>query len=193
MNHLFKLNLQLFASDEAGAGGPNANPAEDAHIEEGGDEAKPKEPTEKTFTQSEVDEIVKKRLEREKARQEAEKAEAQRLAAMTEQDRQQELMKQKDKLIEEKEATIRMMELKEDTIKVLDDEGIDLKFMSFLMAENAETTKHNIDTFKAVFNACVQEEVEKRIAGTTPKQKETPLEKKEERDMTDVLRSKRVI
>lgn len=165
-----KLNLQLFAADDAGA-----EPEDNGAINEPTKE----EPAEKTFTQSEVDEIVKKRLEREKARQEAEKEEATRLAAMTEQERQQELIRLKDEEIKEKTNQIRMMELKEDTIETLNEAGLSLSFIDFLMADDAQTTKDNIDKFKAVYAAEVQAEVEKRLAGKTPTTAETRLDARE--------------
>lgn len=180
-----KLNLQLFAADEAGA-----EPEDNGAVNEPTKE----EPAEKTFTQSEVDEIVRKRLEREKARQEAEKEEATRLAAMTEQERQQELIRLKDEEIKEKTNQIRMMELKEDTIETLTEAGLSLSFIDFLMAEDAETTKDNIDKFKAVYAAEVQAEVEKRIAGETPKIKETKLEKgKDSKSLDEIMQNSRII
>lgn len=188
-NMIHKLNLQLFATDEAGTGAATAE-GDEAIKDEGQDSA----PAEKTFTQSEVDEIVKKRLEREKAKQEAEKAEAQRLAAMNEQERQQELIRLKDEEIREKTNQIRMMELKEDTIETLTEEGLSLSFIDFLMADDAETTKANIDRFKVVYAAEVQAEVEKRIAGETPKIKETKLEKsKESKTMDEIMQNSRII
>lgn len=188
-NMIHKLNLQLFATDEAGTGAAAAE-GDEAIKDEGQDTP----PAEKTFTQKEVDEIVKKRLEREKARQEEEKAEAQRLAAMNEQERQQELIRLKDEEIREKTNQIRMMELKEDTIKTLTEEGLSLSFIDFLMADDAQKTKENIDKFKAVYAAEVQAEVEKRIAGETPKIKETKLEKgKESKTMDEIMQNSRII
>lgn len=183
---LLPFNLQLFAADNS-TGGETTGTAEEPITTE------PTQPTEKTFTQAEVDEIISKRLQREKEKQEKDQKEAARLAALTEAERQQELLKMKDDEIAEKTEQIRLMELKEDTTKLLNDEGINLNFMSFLMAKTAEDTKSNIDTFKRIFNEEIQKEVDKRIAGITPTIKETKLTHKDQKDLTELMREKRII
>lgn len=195
----FKLNLQLFAEDAgSGEGNPETPPQTDGQdtenqSNEAGKDGEKNADKEKTFTQDEVDAIVKKRLEREKARQEEEKAKAQRLAAMTEAERRAEELREKDEQIAAKDEQIRMMELKEDTIKTLTEEGINLKFISFLMEKDAQTTKDNIDSFKEVFKAEVQAEVEKRIAGTTPRKHETSFGNTDDGDLLEKMRQKRII
>ena len=141
------------------------------------EEQAPKE-DEKKYTDKEVDEIVKKRLAREKKKQEEEIAEAlkeadeaRKLAEMDE-DKKREYEHQKmaeelaalkaDKVRSEMSATARKM-LSEQNITVSD--GI----VHSLITEDAESTKANIDAFAESFNAAVNKEVEARLKGQTPK------------------------
>lgn len=143
----------------------------------GQEEQAPKE-DEKKYTDKEVDEIVKKRLARERKKQEDEIAEAlkeadeaRKLAAMDE-DKKREYEHQKmaeelaalkaDKVRSEMSATARKM-LSEQNITVSD--GI----VHSLITEDAESTKANIDAFAAAFNDAVTKEVEARLKGQTPK------------------------
>lgn len=133
---------------------------------------------EKKYTDKEVDEIVKKRLAREKKKQEEEIAEALREAdearklAEMDEDKKREYEHQKmaeelaalkaDKVRSEMSATARKM-LAEQNITVSD--GI----VHSLITEDAESTKANIDAFAAAFNDAVNKEVEARLKGQTPK------------------------
>lgn len=140
-------------------------------------EQAPKE-DEKKYTDKQVDEIVKKRLAREKKKQEEEIAEALREAdearklAEMDEDKKREYEHQKmaeelaalkaDKVRSEMSATARKM-LSEQNIMVSD--GI----VHSLITEDAESTKANIDAFSAAFNDAVTKEVEARLKGQTPK------------------------
>lgn len=149
----------------------------ESQIESGQDEQTPKE-DEKKYTDKQVDEIVKKRLAREKKKQEEEIAEALREAdearklAEMDEDKKREYEHQKmaeelaalkaDKVRSEMSATARKM-LSEQNITVSD--GI----VHSLITEDAESTKANIDAFAAAFNDAVNKEVEARLKGQTPK------------------------
>ena len=145
--------------------------------ESGQEEQAPKE-DEKKYTDKDVDEIVKKRLARERKKQEDEIAEAlkeadeaRKLAAMDE-DKKREYEHKKmaeelaalkaDKVRSEMSATARKM-LAEQNITVSD------SIVHSLITEDAESTKANIDAFAAAFNDAVNKEVEARLKGQTPK------------------------
>lgn len=143
----------------------------------GQDEQTPKE-DEKKYTDKDMDEIVKKRLARERKKLEAEIAEAlkeadeaKKFAVMNEKEKAQyehekmveELAALKaDKVRSEMSATARKM-LSEQNITVSD--GI----VHSLITEDAESTKANIDAFSEAFNDAVNKEVEARLKGQTPK------------------------
>ena len=123
------------------------------------------EATKGMLDEEQVNEVVEKRLARDREKREKE----QRLSEMDEKERSEALLKDLQEQLEaEKEEKQRIL-LEQDTIEVLNNEGLPIGFKSFLMQENAETTNENIKTFKAEFNKAVQEEVEKRLVGKTPK------------------------
>ena len=131
------------------------------------------EPVVKTFTQEEVDKIVNKRLARERkdieAKIEAERAEAERLAKMSEAEKQQALFK---KQVEEFEATKRAFEqekLLNETSKQLASKNLPIEFAEMLKANDAESTFENIKVFEAKFNEAVEKLVNERLRGNTPK------------------------
>ena len=131
------------------------------------------EPTVKTFTQEEVDKMIQKRLSRERkdieAKIEAERAEAERLAKMSEAEKQQALFK---KQVAEFEATKRAFEqekLLNETSKQLASKNLPIEFAEMLKAQDAESTFENIKIFEAKFNEAVERLVNERLKGNTPK------------------------
>lgn len=127
----------------------------------------------KTFTQEEVDKIVNKRLARERkdieAKIEAERAEAERLAKMSEAEKQQALFK---KQVAEFEATKRAFEqekLLNETVKQLASRNLPIEFADILKAQDAESTLENINKFEEKFNAALEAKVNDRLKGNTPK------------------------
>ena len=133
------------------------------------------EPAIKTFTQEEVDKMIQKRLSRERkdieAKIEAEIAEAERLAKMSEAEKQQALFK---KQVAEFEATKRAFEqekLLNETSKQLASKNLPIEFAEMLKAQDAESTFENIKIFEAKFNEAVERLVNERLKGNTPKVK----------------------
>ena len=133
------------------------------------------EPKVKTFTQEEVDKMIQKRLSRERkdieAKIEAERAEAERLAKMSEAEKQQALFK---KQVAEFEATKRAFEqekLLNETSKQLASKNLPIEFAEMLKAQDAESTFENIKIFEAKFNEAVERLVNERLKGNTPKAK----------------------
>lgn len=127
----------------------------------------------KTFTQEELDDIVQKRLNREKGKwqKEIEDAtkEAERLAKLSAEEREKELSSKRDEELAKTKAELQRVYLEQDTVERLNDEGLPISFKSFLMQEDADQTNSNIITFKTEFDKAVQAEVEKRLVGKTPK------------------------
>lgn len=146
--------------------------------QESGQDEQTQQEDEKKYTDKDMDEIVKKRLARERKKLEAEIAEAlkeadeaKKFAVMNEKEKAQyehekmveELAALKaDKVRSEMSATARKM-LAEQNITVSD--GI----VHSLITEDAESTKANIDAFSEAFNDAVNKEVEARLKGQTPK------------------------
>lgn len=154
------LNLQLFADDEAETEVDQANV--DAEKE-----------TEKTFTQDEVNKIVQDRLAKEKAKNEKAQEEAKKLAKMNAEQKNQYMMEQLQKELEE----YKNKEAKNDMIKeansMLKDNDINLpdEVVAMLIGDNAEDTKMCVDSFSKAFKTAVERAVNEKLKGKTPKQK----------------------
>ena len=131
----------------------------------------------KTYTQEEVDALLQQEGDRrvsaalkkqEKKNQEKVK-EAEKLAQMNEAEKYEYQLKQREMAILEKERELAIIENKNEASKILAEKGISLSLVDFIVAEDAETMKANIDLLDKAFKASVKEEVEKRLATSTPK------------------------
>lgn len=186
------MKLQLFADE-------SVNPDTQNDIKENEGE----KVSEKTFTQDELNEIVKDRLSREKAKQEKEirqlleqeREEAKRLAELTAEEREKELAEKTVKELEETRAELRKIKLEQDAIDRLNEDGLNIKFKQFLIGQDEESTNENIKVFKEVFDEVVQEKVEERLKGNTPKTSTTQLTNNEDLTMTlsDIANQARII
>lgn len=135
------------------------------------------EVTEKTYTQAEVDALLQAESDRrvsaalkKQERKNAERVkEAEKLAQMNEQEKFVYQLEQREAAIQEKERELALMENKNEASKILAEKGISLNLVDFVVAEDAETMKSNIDLLDKAFKASVKAEVEKRLASNTPK------------------------
>lgn len=175
-----KTDLQLFAEPgEGGEGGEGAGEGEG----EGKEGKEGKEGNgEKTFTQAEVDEMIKARLARDKEAQEKAleeaKAEAAKLAKMNEQQKQQYELEKQQKANEElqkeidelKKAQVRI-ELGKTATNLLREKNIDATedILDFVVGADAESTKTNIDRFVKIVEDQVKKAEVARATGTTPR------------------------
>lgn len=140
--------------------------------------------TAKTYTEKEVMDMLQREtdrrvtaaLEKQQRKNEAKIAEAQKLAAMNESEKFQYQLEQREKAIEEKERALAMMENKNEASKILSERGISLSLVDFVVAEDADTMKANIDLLDRAFKASVKAEVEKRIGSSAPR-KNAPVDK----------------
>ena len=169
-----KMNLQLFndnkddgtpSSDDNNKGGED-NKGTDVDDNKGNDNKDDKD--DKTFTQEELDDIIQKRLARERVKiekeYEDEKKKQERLKDLSDEDREKEKLKIKQEELEEKENELRIKELEMDAKDILIEKELPLEFLDFILGEDAETTKENIDKFDEKFRLAVSEEVKKQIS-----------------------------
>lgn len=131
----------------------------------------------RTYTQEEVDRLLQSESDRrvsealkkaDKKKQEAVK-EAQKLAAMNEQEKYEYQLKQREEAIIAKEKALALAENKNEAGKILSEKGLSLSLVDFVVAEDADTMKANIDLLEKAFKASVKAEVEKRMGGNAPK------------------------
>lgn len=133
----------------------------------------------KGLQQEEVNRIVQERLARERskwekdytAKLEAEKKEAERLAKLSQAEKEKELMKKQQEELGKREKEIALREMKLEAVKILNEKELPIDFIDLLTTDNADSTKSNIETFEKAFRTAVEKAVDNRIKGssTTPK------------------------
>lgn len=170
------INLQRFAE----ANEPVDEPSKDAEdVKEEGKEAENiisysedelqeaidkavKEATKNMLTKDKVNEIVK-----------AEKAKEAARAKMTADELAEEERQETQKKLEAAQEEIRLMKLENETSKVLEENKIPQKFGKFLMKDDIETTKANIEDFKKTYEADLERIKKEIYQSDAPKTGET--------------------
>ena len=130
----------------------------------------------KTFTQSEVDELIKKRLAKQEKsfdkRMQEKLDEAEKLRAMNE-SQKAEYEKQRA-YIAELEAKINRSGLEREASKMLSGGGIvvDDKILGLVVKDTAEKTQEAVESFVALVNDLADKKVGEKLKGKTPKKME---------------------
>ena len=133
--------------------------------------------TEKTYTeaevqallQSEADRRVSSALKKQQKEFETKMAEAEKLKAMDETQRRDYEYNQRLQQLEAKEKEFALAQNKLEATKVLANRGLPIDFVSYIVAEDADTMMENINTFEKAFKAAVADEVAKKISSPPPK------------------------
>ena len=139
------------------------------------------ESTEKTFTQSQLDEIIQK--EKAKAKRSAEKEyqakmdEAEKLRQMNEAQKAEYEQEKQKAYIAELEAKINRSGLEREASKMLSEGGIavDDKILGFVVKDTAESTQEAVEGFVALVNDLADKKVGEKLKGKTPKKMEDTL------------------
>ena len=134
--------------------------------------------TEKTFTQSQLDEIIQK--EKAKAKRSAEKEyqakmdEAEKLREMNENQKAEYERKKQADYIAELEAKINRSGLEREASKMLSEGGIavDDKILGLVVKDTAESTQEAVESFVALVNDLADKKVGEKLKGKTPKKME---------------------
>ncbi|MBM6813893.1 DUF4355 domain-containing protein [Olsenella uli] len=136
----------------------------------------------RTYTQEEVNELLQREgdrrvseaMKKAERKSQAKIKEATKLAQMNEKEKYEYELEQREKAIADKERELALAENKATASQVLADRGLSTSLVDFVVAEDAEDMKANIDLLDRAFKASVKAEVEKRLASKTPK-KNLPL------------------
>ena len=136
--------------------------------------AEPQKPQEKLFTQEEVNNIVEKRLNKEKNKWKNEVDQAKRLAEMSAEDRAREQFKMEKAEFERQRAEFERERLLVQTQRELSTKNIPVEFADMLVKDDAESTKAAIDNFAMLYNQSVEKGVSNKMKGRPPKTKQTP-------------------
>ena len=149
----------------------NQNNVVEEAVVEGGATTQEKEV--KTFTQEEVNEMISKRLQRERkdieAKIEAERKQAEELAKLSEQEKASKLLELKEKELNDKIRAFESEKLLNETTKQLASKNLPVQFAEMLKGNDAEKTFENIQLFESEFNEAVEKAVSERLRGNVPK------------------------
>ena len=125
--------------------------------------------TEKTFTQEEVDSLIQKRLDRALKKAQEEKEEAEKLAKMSEAERQKALFEKEKAEFEEERKKYQREKLELEVTKQLNSKGLPIEFGSYLLGENAEDSFNRIKNFEVKWQQALEKAINERLKGNTPK------------------------
>ena len=132
----------------------------------------------KTFTQSEVDELIKKRLAKQEKsfdkRMQEKLDEAEKLRAMNESQKAEYEQEKQRAYIAELEAKINRSGLEREASKMLSEGGIvaDDKILGIVVKDTAERTQEAVEGFVALINELADKKVGEKLKGKTPKKME---------------------
>ena len=165
-----KFNLQLFAEE-----GTEETPPADEQTE--GTEQTTEDQEEKIFKQEDVNEIVKKRLTKERAKFEEdfktklalEKKEAERLAKLSEDDREKEVLRLAKEELENERLTFQREKLELQVTKELAEKGLPITFAKLLVTKDADTSLENIKLFEKDWQEALEKAVVEKLKGTSPR------------------------
>lgn len=127
-------------------------------------------PTGKTFTQQEVDDIVKSRIEREIKKLTAKAQEPKKLTEINEIETLKSELQETQKALQELTTQHIKTELRAKASDILNSNGIkpNDKMLDILVADNAETTHDNIKAFTDLLKTQAIDIVKVQMKGTTP-------------------------
>lgn len=132
----------------------------------------------KTFTQSEVDELIKKRLAKQEKsfdkRMQEKLDEAEKLRQMNETQKAEYEQEKQRAYIAELEAKINRSGLEREASKMLSEGGIvaDDKILGLVVKDTAERTQEAVESFVALVNELADKKVGEKLKGKTPKKME---------------------
>lgn len=161
MNELLKMNLQTFSEP----------PVDPVITDPPADPVDPKVPEPKTFTQAEMEVIIKERVAREQKATDKKIEEAKKLATMNENDKKQYEFEQLQNELAELKRKDAYYGLSKEATKMLAEQSIhaDDDLLAFVVKDDAEATKTAVNAFVGLINSKVEEGVKKALAGNSPR------------------------
>lgn len=165
MNEQETLNLAEQAVQNA-----TSQPVENREVGDDVVSSNSEKPTEKTFTQQEVDDIVKSRIEREIKKLTAKAQEPKKLTEINEIETLKSELQETQKALQELTTQHIKTELRAKASDILNSNGIkpNDKMLDILVADNAETTHDNIKAFTDLLKTQAVDIVKVQMKGATP-------------------------
>lgn len=139
---------------------------EDKDKDKNKDKDKDKDKPKKTFSQEDVDAIIKK----EKAAWKRKADQASKLAGLSEEDRKKEEERIKQEELADKERELNLREQILTAKDIMAEKGLPInsEFVALLVDEDAEKTNENIKKFEASWKKALATAVDERLKGKTP-------------------------
>ncbi|MDF2663890.1 MAG: phage capsid protein [Paenibacillus sp.] len=182
------LNLQLFAADggagEGGSGGSgdggtggSGGSGGEGEGKDSGQGGQGQGEGSKTFTQEDIDKIVNKTIARERTKWEKDfetklteaKTEAEKLAKMNAQQKDDYERQQRETKLTEREGEITRRELRATALETLAEKGLPKQLADILVYTDADSTSKSIESVEKSFRDAVEAAVNERLKGDTPK------------------------
>lgn len=166
LDKLLPLNLQFFADDADNTDNQDTNDNQDDK-----DQTEDKDQSVKTYTEEEVQKMVKERVAREKKAAEKAVKEAEKLAKMNEAEKEKYRVEQLENELAELRREKAFNSLSKEASKMLSEHEITVNddLLSFIVRDTAEDTQVAVNSFVALINSKVEEGVKKALAGKPPK------------------------
>ena len=197
------MNLQIFAEsgagDGAGADGGNGGgagaadqvgaelPSFDDFLKGEGNQAEFDRRVQKA-----IDTAVTKAQEKWQALTDDKLSEAERLAKMTKEEKEQYQRQKKEKELSDREAEITRKELMAEAKNTLAGDGLPQELAEVLNYTDADSCKNSMEKVKAVFQKAVETAVEEKLKGGKPPKKAlgTDPQKTQEQQVYDLMMGK---
>ncbi|WOD61768.1 DUF4355 domain-containing protein [Niallia taxi] len=167
LEKLLPLNLQFFAEEDT----DNQDNNDNQDNQENQNQNEDKNQNGKTYSEEEVQKMVKDRVAREKKAAEKAIDEAKKLAKMNEDEKAKYELEKLQKKLAEYERKESFYSLSKEASKMLSENAIsvDDDLLAFVVKETAEDTQAAVNSFVTLINAKVEEGVKKALKGTSPK------------------------
>ena len=99
---------------------------------------------------------------------EKERKEAEELAKLSEKEKADRLFAQQREEFEKQKAEFEKAKLELEATKILDERKVPARFVKYVVADTAENTMANIESFEKEWKEAIQSEIESRLKGKTP-------------------------
>lgn len=162
-----RIYLQLFADAPEGAGGTEPTGNQNTQTQEPGKDEK----EQPKYSDADVDKLISQKFAEWSKKQEKKTSEAERLAAMTAEEKAAERMKALEDKIRGYEVAAAKAEMTKQARTMLQDKNLHVsdELLSNLIAEDAETTKASVESFITLFSSAVDKAVKEALKSETPK------------------------
>lgn len=176
---LLKMRLQFFAEQDDSSDDSGAEEQKSDEQEEKKDK---QEEQEEMIPKSQMEQIIKDRVAREKKAAEKKVEEAEKLAKMNQEEKEKYALEKMKKELEEYKKKDQYYALSKEAQKMLSEHDIhaDDDLLSIVVKDDAEATKTAVNSFVSLINTKVQEGVKKALQGKPPKvnaQQDKPTKK----------------